>query len=50
MLDEVIACPNPDHGTLVREGAEFVCTACGARFEVRHEIPVLLPNGDAHHG
>ena len=50
MLDEVIACPNPDHGALIREGAEYVCTACGARYEVRNDIPVLLPNTGPHHG
>jgi len=50
MLEDVIACPNPDHGTLVRDNAMFVCTVCGARFDVRNDIPVLLPTQDVHHG
>ena len=43
MLEEVIACPNPDHGTLVAADGGYTCTACGARFEVEDGIPVLLP-------
>ncbi len=43
MLDDVIACPNPDHGALRHEGDSYVCTVCGAEFEVRGGIPVLLP-------
>ncbi len=50
MLENVIACPNPDHGSLQLEHGSYVCTVCGARFEVRNGIPVLLPTQDAHHG
>ena len=46
MLDDVIACPNPDHGALRREGDGYVCTVCGAHFDVRNGIPVLLPVTD----
>ncbi len=42
MLNELIACPKPDHGTLeLRDGA-YVCQTCGARFEIRDGIPVLI--------
>ena len=44
MLDEVIACPNPDHGTLLLSDAGYTCTVCGATFAVRNGIPVLLPS------
>lgn len=43
MLDDVIACPNPDHGVLVATASGYRCTVCGAGFEVRNGIPVLLP-------
>jgi uncharacterized protein YbaR (Trm112 family) len=43
MLEDVIACPNPDHGSLVATDGGYTCTACGATFEVRNGIPVLLP-------
>lgn len=43
MLDQVMACPNPDHGTLVAADGGYTCTACGAHFEVIDGIPVLLP-------
>lgn len=43
MLEELIACPNPDHGTLVAADDGYTCTACGAHFDVRNGIPVLLP-------
>ena len=46
MLQELIACPNPDHGALVAESDGFVCQTCGARFETRNGIPVLLPTGE----
>lgn len=46
MLDELLACPNPDHGTLSRQVDAFVCDVCGARFEIRDGIPVLLPKGE----
>lgn len=49
MLHELIACPNPDHGVLVEQQNGFVCQTCGAQFEIRNGIPVLLPNGE-HHG
>jgi len=48
MLHELIACPNPDHGVLVQESNGFVCQTCGARFEIRDGIPVLLPTGNTH--
>ncbi len=50
MLEDVIACPNPDHGTLVREDDAYTCEVCGATFEVRNGIPVLLPTGAADNG
>lgn len=43
MLQDVIACPNPDHGTLVVTEGGYTCLSCGATFEVRNGIPVLLP-------
>lgn len=43
MLDQVICCPNPDHGTLEQADGGLRCTTCGAVFEVRGGIPVLLP-------
>lgn len=46
MLDELIACPNPDHGTLAQQDGGYVCQTCGARFEIRNGIPVLLPTGN----
>ena len=46
MLDDVIACPNPDHGALTRDDDSYVCASCGARFEIRNGIPVLLPKGE----
>ena len=49
MLHELIACPNLDHGALVEQENTFVCQTCGARFEIRNGIPVLLPSGE-HHG
>lgn len=45
MLDELIACPNPDHGTLQAVDGGYVCQTCGAHFEIRDGIPVLLPTG-----
>lgn len=47
MLDDVIACPNPDHGTLVAVDGGYRCTACGAQFEVTDGIPVLLPTASS---
>lgn len=46
MLDDVIACPNPDHGSLRHEDDGYVCSVCGARYEIRNGIPVLLPVSD----
>lgn len=43
MLEELIACPNPDHGTLVRVDDRYTCQACGAVFPISNGIPVLLP-------
>lgn len=43
MLIDVIACPNPDHGALLATDAGYTCSSCGASFEVRQGIPVLLP-------
>lgn len=43
MLEDVIACPNPDHGALVASDGGYICTVCGAAFEVHNGIPVLLP-------
>ena len=42
-LEELIACPNPDHGDLAIVDAAYICGTCGARFEIRNGIPVLLP-------
>ena len=42
MLDDLIACPNPDHGALELRDDGFVCQTCGARFEIRDGIPVLI--------
>jgi len=47
MLEDVIACPNPDHGVLVASDGGYTCAACGATFEVRNGIPVLLPTGSS---
>jgi uncharacterized protein YbaR (Trm112 family) len=47
MLEDVIACPNPDHGLLLRTAEGYTCTACGATFEVRNGIPVLLPTASS---
>lgn len=46
MLEDLIACPNPDHGRLRVDGNGYVCEACGAHFEIRDGIPVLLPKGE----
>lgn len=46
MLNDLIACPNPDHGQLQATGDGYVCQTCGARFEIRDGIPVLLPTGN----
>lgn len=43
MLEDVIACPNPDHGALVASDEGYTCTVCGATFAVHNGIPVLLP-------
>ncbi len=50
MLEELIACPNPDHGNLVRQDDHYICERCGASFAIRNGIPVLLPTRDAQHG
>jgi uncharacterized protein YbaR (Trm112 family) len=47
MLEDLIACPNPDHGMLVASASGYTCTACSAEFEVRNGIPVLLPTTQA---
>lgn len=49
MLADVIACPNPDHGSLVATESGYRCTSCGATFEVRNGIPVLLPTASSEH-
>lgn len=46
MLNELIACPNPDHGTLQPTDDGYVCQTCGAHFDIRDGIPVLLPTGN----
>ena len=48
MLQELIACPNADHGLLTLQGERYVCQSCGASFEVRNGIPVLLPTAESH--
>ena len=50
MLEDVIACPNPDHGTLIRKDDTYRCEACGASFDIRNGIPVLLPSGTVANG
>lgn len=46
MLQELLACPNPDHGTLELRDSGYVCQTCGEHFEIRDGIPVLI--GHAH--
>lgn len=42
-LLEIIVCPACRGGLAVDEAAdELVCTACGLRYPVRDDIPVLL--------
>ena len=45
-LLDILACPAPDHGTLVVADAEagpgLRCTSCGRRYPVTDGIPVLL--------
>ena len=43
MLIDLLACPNPDHGTLVEVDGGYRCATCDARFAVLDGIPVLLP-------
>lgn len=40
---ELLACPCPDHGSLVVDGSRLACLVCGAHFDVTDGIPVLLP-------
>lgn len=45
LLLEMLACPAPDHGTLVHdaEGQSLTCTSCGRVFPVQDNgLPVLL--------
>ncbi|MHB0928136.1 MAG: Trm112 family protein [Candidatus Nanopelagicales bacterium] len=50
MLEELIACPNADHGTLGRDGDSYRCTNCGTTFPILNGIPVLLPTGTNPNG
>ncbi len=50
MLEELIACPHADHGSLLRDGDSYKCTSCGAVFPVINGIPVLLPTGTTANG
>lgn len=44
-LTEIIVCPQADHGRLEQGDNAFTCSACGATYELRNGIPVLLPAG-----
>jgi uncharacterized protein YbaR (Trm112 family) len=50
VLEDVIACPNPDHGTLIRTDDSYTCERCGATFPIRNGIPVLLPSSTVDNG
>lgn len=40
-LLRILACP-ADHAPVVRHGDRIVCTACGRRYPIRDEIPIML--------
>lgn len=43
----LLACPCADHGRLEVDGSRLVCVICGAHYDVKDGIPVLLPpSGD----
>jgi uncharacterized protein YbaR (Trm112 family) len=43
-LWQILVCPAPDHGTLIADepASQLVCTQCGARFDVRDGLPIML--------
>jgi uncharacterized protein YbaR (Trm112 family) len=43
---DLLACPCPDHGKLTVDGSQLACSVCGAHYDVKDGIPVLLPRSD----
>lgn len=43
-LLEILACPVPECRAKLRQsGDELVCTACGRRYRIEEDWPVLIP-------